>query len=448
MVARLCVFDGRIRAFYTFSAGWSAARSFANYEATLIRMRVLHLSSLYPPRSFGGAERVVSVLAEAQARAGHEVGAAFLVPSPEPAGALNGVVTLPLPGRNPLWIEESGRYPSPVRLLNKICTVLNVRTAAQFGRVLDGFRPDVVHTHSLVELPPMVWEEVRHRGIALVHTLHDYDLLCVRAALFRHGKVCERRHLGCAAVSRWKARYAPAIDDVVAVSRPVLDRHLAEGVLTHLPRERLHVVGNPVVLPRDRLPIRWPRASQADPFRFGFLGRLVAEKGIGLLIEACRRLPQEGWRLRVGGLSPQGLDALREQARGLPVTFEGFVDAPAFLAETDVLVVPSIWSEPFGLTVIEAYGAGVPVLGAEAGAIGDLVRAAAGDGWVVPANDPDALAARMLAAMRDELPAPPPGRVAALLDDVDPDRVGARYLDIYRSVLARRDGVARAPLAA
>lgn len=398
-------------------------------------MRVLHLSSLYAPFAFGGAERVVELLAEQQVARGLDVAVSHLVPEPSPATVRNGVQVRPLRHRNPLWIEDSAKYPGPVRNLNKIATLFNALTAQDFARVVDDFRPDVVHTHSMVELPPMVWSRARSRGVKVVHTLHDFDLLCIRAALFKDGRRCEPRHRSCAMFSRVKHRHHDDIDHVVAVSDAVLRTHLDAGFFGHLPADRRHVVWNPT-RPEPLAPARLARET-GGPLRFGFLGRLVPEKGIEVLIDACRRLRPEGWTLQVAGKSPTGDAAFRDRAAGLPIEFLGFADARTFLANIDVLVVPSIWIEPFGLTVLEAYTAGVKVIGADIGGIGDVVRAADPTA-LFEAGDADALAARMQAYVDGTASlAIDREAVAALLARSTPDAVVGRYLDVYAQALRR-----------
>lgn len=396
-------------------------------------MRVLHLSSLYAPHAFGGAERVVETLAEGTAARGHEVFVAHLVPTPAAPCERNGVEVRPLRHRNPLWIQDSARYPGPVRNLNKIATLFNVLTARDFAQVLDETRPDIVHSHSMVELTPAMWAQARARGATVVHTLHDYDLLCIRASLFKDGRHCEKRHLACAAFSRIKQAFHGNIDQVVGVSQAILDVHLGHGCFQALPPARRHVIWNPVAashrVERPRSP-----ADAARPLVFGYIGRLVPEKGVSVLLEACRRLPSSGWQLRVAGRAPNGDADLRAQAAGLPVEFVGFVNPAEFLAGIDVLVVPSIWQEPFGLTIVEAYAAGVPVIGADSGGVAEIVSAV-DPSCLVPANDPEALGRKMATLLAAGVQAVPQPDSAAVLARTAPEHVVDEYLHVYSQLL-------------
>ena len=408
-------------------------------------MRVLHLGSLYPPYVLGGAERVVELLAEGMAARGIDTAVAHLAPSPTPHTRRNGVAVHPLRHRNPLWIERSALYSSPARHLNKLATLFNFMTRRDFETVLAAYSPDIVHSHSMVELTPSMWDAAKAAGARVVHTLHDYDLLCIRGALFKDGRHCRPAHTACSVFSAVKRRHHRHIDHVVGVSKSILETHLERGFFQDLPGTNRHVVWNPVrssathaCEPRARADSAGVNAGALEgPLTFGFLGRLVPEKGIGLLLEACRTLPRAGWRLRVAGRAPASDAALREQATGLSVEFEGFVDPREFLRRIDVLIVPSVWDEPFGLTVIEAYAAGVRVLGADSGGIAEIIGAADPQ-WLVPRSDAEALSARMRELIeRGRHGLGPPPDFSAVLRRTFPDHAVDQYLRIYRAALCR-----------
>ncbi|WP_298235873.1 glycosyltransferase family 4 protein [uncultured Azohydromonas sp.] len=402
-------------------------------------MKILHLSSVYAPHAVGGAEKVVELLAEGMAARGHQVAVTSVVPEATAPTLRHGVELRPLAHRNPLWIQDSARHPAPVRQLNKIATLFNAFTAADFARVLDEVRPDIVHSHSMVELTPWMWRAVRARGAVLVHTLHDYDLLCIRAALFMHGRRCEGLHRACGAFSSVKRRHHVHIAHVVGVSQAILRTHLEHGLFAHLPAERRHVIWNPVHRAPGPAPAR-PAVPQQKPFTFGFLGRLVAEKGIEVLLQACRGLLGAGvggWQLKVAGRAPGDDAALRAAMEGLPVERVGFVEPMAFLRDIDVLVVPSVWREPFGLTVVEAYAAGVPVIGADSGGIAEIVGAV-DPSALVPAGDASALARRMAGFVRAGRGALSAVDATALLEQTRPEAVVERYLQLYARALAPR----------
>jgi glycosyltransferase involved in cell wall biosynthesis len=398
-------------------------------------MRVLHLSSLYPPTAYGGAEKVVSSLAEGLAARGVETAVAHLVPRKTGAVLRNGVLIHPFAYRNPLWIETGANRPNLVRNFNKVVTLLNFLVDGEAEEIINDFDPDIVHTHSMVELTPRIWKSARTNGARIVHTLHDYDLLCIRAALYKDGRQCEPRHVSCRLFSSVKRLYHRHIDHVVGVSNSILQTHQAYGFFDHLSNDHRHVIWNPANIEISQRPSRDPK----EPFTFGFLGRLVPEKGIDLLMRACRQLTKAGWCLKVAGNAPKGSSDVQKQAVGLPIEFLGFVEPRKLLQAIDVLVVPSTWLEPFGLVVLEAYAAGIPVLGADAGGIAEIIGSVDST-WLVRPDDPEALARAMLGLIQQgraaatQLP-----DVSSLLRKTRPDYVVEAYLQLYRTALRRGD---------
>ncbi|MDB5714714.1 MAG: glycosyltransferase [Sphingomonadales bacterium] len=396
-------------------------------------MRILHVSSVYPPHVVGGAEKVVEMLAEAQVARGHQVAAAYLTRDEQPTGVRHGVTVFPQESRNLVWMEDVFRQPRLKRTANKLGQMINYSAAQDFRMAMTNFKPDIVHTHSMVELPPMIWSHVAASGAKAVHTLHDYDLLCSRASMFRNGRSCEGQHASCRVTSLWKGHFAKTIDAVAAVSAPVLAEHRRFGMFEDMSSARARVIWNAVAERAGGAP---DRPSRSGDFVFGFLGRLVPEKGITTLIEACHLLPPGGWRLAVAGRAQEGDDVYRAQAGDLPIDFLGFTDPRAFLDSIDVLVVPSIWREPFGLTVVEAFAQGVPVIGSDLGAIADLVGSV-GKEWLVPPANKDALADRMIDVLRNGRDAlPPPESFAPVLDAVKLDRMVDAYDSLYANTLA------------
>ncbi len=139
-----------------------------------------------------------------------------------------------------------------------------------------------------------------------------------------------------------------------------------------------------------------PAAPPRHAFTIGYAGRLVATKGLDVLIDAAAGL--DGVRVRLVGAGPLR-EQLEAQAARLGVALE--VDdgvrheqMAAAYASFDVLVLPSrttrTWAEQFGRVLVEALWCGVPVIGSDSGEIPWVIESTGG-GLVVPEGDPAAL---------------------------------------------------------
>jgi glycosyltransferase involved in cell wall biosynthesis len=397
-------------------------------------MRILHLSMLYPPHILGGAEKSVAMLAEAQTALGHQVAAACTTPDKFVHEQRNGVDVFRMPHETAFWAEEWPRHSKLERGWRKFTQQFNYRLRGHFGRVIDRFRPDIIHTHSMVDVSTTVWEAAAERDLPIVHTLRDYDLLCADASMWHDGGPCGVK---CKVMTFAKVGRHRLTEGVAAVGRETLDIHRRAGFFDHLPERLQRVIWNPAVVEGAGPGYQRPtRAGQ--PFTFGYLGRINEEKGVGTLIDAARRLAPGNWQVMVAGKANNTLDPFVARAQGLPVTFPGFMDPRAFFEAIDVMIAPSIWAEPLPRTILEACAMGVPTIGARSGGIPDLIGHDNAD-WLFTPGDDASLAGQMMRTIRTGREGLPGQEAfAPVLTETQPEVVARRYLAFYDDVLAAR----------
>ncbi|HEX7242283.1 MAG TPA: glycosyltransferase [Longimicrobiaceae bacterium] len=394
-------------------------------------MKVLHVPFCFHPDPVGGTEVYVEHLARHLAARGIEC-----------------VVAAPEPGAEGRAYEHAGlrvvRYPvaPEVRDAAELYGMRCDRAAAAFERVLEAERPDLVHLHALTRgVSPAMARAARRRGIPVVFTYHTPAASCQRGSLLEGGaRPCDGRlevarcaacslgalgvpALAGAALARapralgaalgragasggaWTALRMPELmsarigafrdmaheaDAVVAVAAWVRDLLLLNGV----PREKVRLSRQGVsALPEGPAPA--PRAP-GGPLRVAILGRLDPLKGLDLPLRALADDPGLDVRLDVYGVAqPGGGAAYAARLRGISagdarVRFlerlpgDGVVAA---LRGYDLLAVPSQALETGPLVVLEAFAAGVPVVGSRLGGIAELVRDGV-DGLLVPAGSP------------------------------------------------------------
>jgi glycosyltransferase involved in cell wall biosynthesis len=400
-------------------------------------LRILHLSALYPPYIVGGAERSVEHLAEELVAAGHTVAAACIAREPEPKTVRGGVTVYRMAHHNDFWLEDWPKASRFGRAWAKLKQQWNFAVAAEFGRVLDDFRPDIVNTHSLLDVSTLVWREAAKRGIPIVHTVCEYDLICGNAAMFRDGKPCDRWHLGCKVVNAAKQITNRAVGAVVSVGTEILKTHVDHGLFAHLPPERRRVIYYSCTVPEGDPEARRRIDRTGRPMTFGYLGRINTEKGVGTLMDAFRRIGPGDWRCLVAGHAmDDSIARFKAQAEGLPVEFVGWAKPADFLSAIDVLVVPSFWAEPSPRTIYEAYTMGVPVIGAASGGIPELIGEDNADWLFTPGDDAD-LAARLSAVIaRGRGDLPDERSFQHVIRESTSERVAEKYLDLYAELVA------------
>ena len=369
-------------------------------------MRILQVHTRY--RYEGGEDAVVRAEAALLTQAGHEV-VPYVAENPQGAGA-TAAAMLASP-----WNPAAAR---------------RLRTAARRAR------PDVAHVHNTwFALTPSVVAALDGIGVPVVVTLHNYRLLCANASLFRDGQPCE----DCVGTHPWhgvqhrcyrgSAVSSAAVAATISLNRGLgtWDRHVRLFLaLNDFARDRFVTGG----LPPDRV---WVKPnSVGDPGRRAgppsasrtvlFAGRLVPEKGVGVLLDAWRRLAPPGLELVVAGDGPMRAELERRSPPS--VRFLGQLDPAAvqdWMLRSRALVFPTWLYEGQPMSVLEAFAAGLPVLASRLGGNAELVGAL-GDGWLAPSRDPAALA----------------GRLAALTDDAWVDQAGATARRLYEERFAER----------
>lgn len=332
-------------------------------------MKIFMINNLYPPHQIGGTERVVQLLAESLVQRGHRV----VVASGAPGRGMqtrqvNGVTVHYLGVSNLLWPYHPEENRKHVKLVWKGLDSLAVGMVPGLEGLLDREKPDLVHSHNLPGFSVAAWKAVKARRLPLVHNLHDYSLLCARSSMFK-SENCQGQCVPCRLFAFSKRGPSGMVDAVVGVSRFVLERHLEYGFFSRTPQRE--VIFNTYEA-RAHVPAR--TREPAAPLRLGFLGRLQPTKGVEWLLDSLNRLPFEQWELWVAGTGDtRYVDGLRRRYASPRVHFLGFVDPEDLFNRIDALVVPSLWEEPFGMIIIEAYAHGVPVIASMRGGIPEIV---------------------------------------------------------------------------
>jgi len=372
-------------------------------------MHVLMVNNIYPPIMAGGAELVVADLCEGLVERGHQVTVVSTCGpemEPYPVETRNGVTVIRFFPRNVYWNFARQHEPAWRRVLWHLRDSWNRDAARRLRTVLDAAPMDVVHTHLLDGLSAAVWHRARRAGIPVIHTAHDYHLLCPRAFLLdRQWRICRQPGFGCRLYRAWHLRTAAHVDLFVSPSRFLLEQHRAAGFR---PR-REAVVRNGIPLPPDADRMRGLRRSSGKT-RFLLMCRLTVEKGVLVALQAAARLPHGmNFELVIAGRGPLE-DTVQAAAAADPrIRFAGYVsgeDKLALLGSGDFLLVPSLWYENAPLAVIEAAAYGLGLVGSRIGGIPELVQEGR-TGLLFPPGDAGALAVVMggLASGAATLPA-------------------------------------------
>lgn len=224
----------------------------------------------------------------------------------------------------------------------------------------------------------------RHGDIVHAHSGRAQNL-AIRATLGSKIVRVVTRHVAFEPRNRFLhwLKYAKSADGVIAVSDAVRDSLVNSGV----PVAQIQVIHTGIELPAK------VHRTPHEGFIAGHMGAFTEEKGQRVLVDAARLVPDVKFILAGAGPLREALmkDALSN------VEFPGFVDdLDNFFANLDLFVMPSL-SEAWGLAALEAMARGVPVIASDIQGLKEFVD------WLVPVNDPAALARAIEQAMSADL---------------------------------------------
>ena len=368
-----------------------------------------------------------------------------------------------------------------------------------FERVLEGERPDLVHLHALTAACPAEFARMsKARGVPVVFTYHTPTVTCQRGTLLRWGTdVCDGviDAAGCAACilqqlggRRWTAKLTAMVPE--SAGEFLGRRQLSGGVWTAL-RIRSLMVHRQRELKKlfdacDRIvaPVGWVeqvltangaapekivrsrhgvelsarvglgRVRDDDrPLRIAHLARLDPAKGTALLIAAVRAAESARLQLDVFGVAQEPSDQVY-RARLLAgadrrIQFATVIDPPAVIRRLqayDLMAIPSQVLETGPLVALEAFAAGVPVLGSALGGLREYVRDGV-DGLLVAPHDSVEAWTRVLMRCAEDR-----SLVARLRDAVRPPRtvgeVARDMVVLYEDVVECAAPAPEEPIAA
>lgn len=283
-----------------------------------------------------------------------------------------------------------GRFRAVERLLGRG----DIRRSV--AKVLDEFKPDVVHLHNIHSyLSPVVGEMAHKRGIRVVWTLHDYKLICPAYSCRRpSGENCEDCISGGIKVARnscmkgsaaqslmadlearvWNRKRLAEMTDMFIAPSEFMHNKMLEG---GFPRRKLTTICN-FIDPHKLAVIDALGAVENPDDYFCYVGRLSDEKGTETMLAAAA---EAGVRMKVAGDGPLLAGMKKRYSDYKGIEFLGHLDREGvvrLLRKAKASVLPSEWYENNPLGVIESLCCGTPVIGARIGGIPELLDSSCG----------------------------------------------------------------------
>ncbi len=352
-------------------------------------MKICRITSTFSPYEGGGANIFAENLTTELANRGKQN--VVITINPFNGDALEKRKNITIYRFHPFNVSTFQNIGKGFILKQLLWTALDIYNPYSFEKIREILfkeKPDVVHVHTPVDMTLSVFGVVKSLGLPLVFTLHDYLLLCRRIVLL-HGlkRICTNENVN------------PLCKAYRAVTRRIIDN-------------KVDIVTSPSVFLLDKLKENnffretrsyiVPHGVEASPIErehkllggqqglnLLYVGVLREHKGVHVLINTIKRIKSNNIKLQIVGNG-----VYEDQLRALAgnddrIVFCGRIaraELQKLYLSSDVLIVPSIWDEPFGRVIIEAFQTGLPVICSDLGGMPELVINEH-NGYLFEAND-------------------------------------------------------------
>lgn len=377
-------------------------------------MKLLIVTEYFPPAIFGGGELSAYHLAKALARQGHTI----TVLTSTVAGKKDEEV---MDGVRVLRRIRTGKTPS--RMLDNFSRLLffprSVRKETLNLTRQEGEKFDAIHCMNMTSM--LVSELKEQLGMPITAHINSPLPICPKGDRVRYGKQCTvtcnvRYFTPCLLCSsyvgkvknRWYLRFNPLFYAAIylryktlKLTLPKLDGFVA--ISDFMRRDFKQFVRKKIAVLPNIIPLSKFGGSKKEKIgtakvKILYYGALLESKGLLVLLDALRQLPSRH-ECHIYGEGPLGeeLDASGLVIVHKPVLYDKL---PAILQQHDIVVLPSIWPEPFGRVVIETMAAGLPIVASRIGGITELI-ADKKTGLLVQPNNAEALAEALQTLMNN-----------------------------------------------
>ncbi len=272
------------------------------------------------------------------------------------------------------------------KLTHSFKTIYSSEAAKKIGKVLDSFKPDIVHLNNInFQLTPSIIYEIKKRNIPVVQTVHDVQIACPNHRMYieHKEKICDDctdgKYINCTKNkcihnSALKSVLASAesyyyhkkdtynlVDSYICPSQFMADSIIRGGVK----KNKITVLHNFCDRQDDTV------LKKSDKKYVLYFGRLSVEKGIKTLVQCCKEL--DNIQFVFAGTGP-----LEDICKGIKnidaVGFKSGRELKELISGAVFTVCPSEWYENCPMSVVESLSLGTPVIVSDLGGAKELIQ--------------------------------------------------------------------------
>ena len=338
-------------------------------------MKILMVNKFLYPR--GGSESYMLYLGEHLRKMGHEI---------EYFGMYDEKNTV---GNSAQQYTQNMDFHSKgiARFLYPFKIIYSLEAKSKIMQVIDKFKPDIVHMNNInFQLTPSIIYGVKKKGVPLVQTVHDYQMICPNHLLynFQKNRPCEKclkgSYLYCI---KNKCIHGSTVKSILGIIEAklysmlkiykkidlfVCPSNFLENKLLSAKeyyREKTKTIHN--FIDKEK----FTNNDRKESSYIVFVGRLSKEKGIEYIAKTAKLLPQ--YNFVVAGSGPDE-DILKDIPN---IKLAGFLtgdNLTELMGNAKLLLLPSVCYENCPLSILESHSLGVPVVTMNSGGMAELVK--------------------------------------------------------------------------
>ncbi len=365
-------------------------------------MKILMVNKFLYPR--GGSESYMLYLSDYLKKMGHEVEYFGMYDENNTVGNRIGQYT----GNMDFHSEGLARFLYPFKI------IYSHEAKRKIMQVIDDFKPDIVHMNNInFQLTPSIIYGIKKKGIPLVQTVHDYQMICPNHLLYNFEKntPCEKciggSLLNCI---KNKCIHASTVKSVLGVIEAKLYSFLktykkvdlficpSNFLENKLLSSKPYYKGKTKTIHNFINKAQFANKEHDTEDYIVFVGRLSKEKGIENIASTAKLLPE--YKFVIAGSGPDE-DILKGTEN---IHLAGFLtgdELTALMGKAKVLLLPSVCYENCPLSILEAHAMGVPVVTMNYGGMAELVKDGV-TGALADAATPSSIAAALRKVLENE----------------------------------------------
>ena len=347
--------------------------------------------------------------------------------------------------------KKTGMLSGAIRMADFI---YNQSAKKDMARLIKDFKPDIIHVFAIyVKLTPSILVAAREAGVPVVMSCNDYKIICPNYKLYHHQRIC----MDCKGGRFYNAIINRCCHDSIKYSiASAIESYAHEWMDIYKKNVHTFLFASDFMAQTTEKfwgvgSFRWKKLKNPfDSLKYGqsnnvdgpviFLGRLIEEKGMDVLLNAAKYCSDIMFKIIGDGPDMARLQKITNDLKMKNVNFAGPKwgdEADYELQSCRFLVIPSVWHENYPYVINQAFAYGKPVIGADRGGIPELVKHGE-RGLIYEANDAQALAGHIKSLYYDARLTEKMGRNAKIFSDEEFNdmRFYQNLLGIYKGILS------------